>query len=359
MRLSHLDGLRGLASLIVLFHHGVLVIPAFAEPYFGISTSNPLASLLIFSPLHIFWAGTEAVYLFFVLSGIVLYLMTRSEKFNWTTYFPSRLFRIYAPVALAVLLGIVIITATRTFEYPDSLWMKYHAGGYTPTAFLSDLTLIGGTSGRISQLWSLQWEVIFSLLLPVFILIPKIPKLISVAGLLALIFIGSFWGNPALMFLPMFGIGIQFASSWFHTPQVNTADRNVSPIFGFAMIIVSIILISARWWSPAIFFNALPLGLATVTCVLGILLLIWVTTYWEASRKVFSSRIMVSLGTISFSLYLVHEPIVVGVAKITGGSIWGIVISVVLSLIVAILFYVLVEKKLHKRARKIAQNLNM
>ena len=37
MRLKALDGLRGIAALVVLVHHSLLVVPSLAAPYFGAS----------------------------------------------------------------------------------------------------------------------------------------------------------------------------------------------------------------------------------------------------------------------------------------------------------------------------------
>ncbi|WP_368259248.1 acyltransferase family protein, partial [Blautia wexlerae] len=81
-RLRSLDGLRGLAAVIVLVHHALLVIPALAAPYYGQTVQPGLPWLLVHTPLHLLWAGTEAVYLFFILSGLVLTLAARSASFT-------------------------------------------------------------------------------------------------------------------------------------------------------------------------------------------------------------------------------------------------------------------------------------
>jgi peptidoglycan/LPS O-acetylase OafA/YrhL len=74
-RVTSLDGLRGLAAVVVLVHHALLAAPVFAAAYYGGSVADRVGGMawaFIYTPLHLIWAGTEAVYLFFVLSGVVL-----------------------------------------------------------------------------------------------------------------------------------------------------------------------------------------------------------------------------------------------------------------------------------------------
>src|SRR6476646_6648538 len=92
MRRTALDGLRGLAALVVVFHHVLLTWPGWANAYLG-SHGNALA----YSPLHVVLDGTFAVYVFFVLSGYVLTL--QSERLSrWRGYYGARLARLYLPV---------------------------------------------------------------------------------------------------------------------------------------------------------------------------------------------------------------------------------------------------------------------
>ena len=74
VRLIELDGLRGLAAVVVLIHHALETVPALAEvgarP--GTVPTGTFNRILTQSPLHLLWAGHEAVLIFFVLSGVAL-----------------------------------------------------------------------------------------------------------------------------------------------------------------------------------------------------------------------------------------------------------------------------------------------
>lgn len=64
--------------------------------------ANPASATwwLAFTPVHLVWAGTEAVLVFFVLSGFVLAgpLPQRARRDRWATWYASRLVRLYLPV---------------------------------------------------------------------------------------------------------------------------------------------------------------------------------------------------------------------------------------------------------------------
>jgi peptidoglycan/LPS O-acetylase OafA/YrhL len=107
MRVKNLDGLRGLAALVVVMHHHLLTIPWFSERVSENSFSKPgvfvgvnLHNLIEYSPLHVFYAGTEAVTIFFVLSGYVLVFAVKKSDIK--NYLRFRLYRLYVPIFGAV-----------------------------------------------------------------------------------------------------------------------------------------------------------------------------------------------------------------------------------------------------------------
>lgn len=71
-RLLALEGLRGVAAIVVVIFHALLIF--YEYMIFGPSATSvqhmPLEDNLFASPLRIFFAGTFAVAIFFVLSGV-------------------------------------------------------------------------------------------------------------------------------------------------------------------------------------------------------------------------------------------------------------------------------------------------
>jgi peptidoglycan/LPS O-acetylase OafA/YrhL len=99
-RFEVLDSLRGLAALSVVLSHIFLVIPNFF-----------ITSRLNNTPIHIIWAGHEAVILFFLLSGFVLSLpYTINKPPLYKSFLIKRITRIYIPYIISILIGIIFIS---------------------------------------------------------------------------------------------------------------------------------------------------------------------------------------------------------------------------------------------------------
>jgi peptidoglycan/LPS O-acetylase OafA/YrhL len=357
-RNKELDSLRGLAALSVLGYH------AFATNFPSIAAGihlgevGPVAAFAVYSPLHLLWLGAESVWFFFVLSGFVLTRSAMRPGFSWPAYYPSRLVRLYLPVAVAVAL------AWLTYQIPhlprpglDPMLPT----GYPLEGVLRDITLLGGTTTSLGVLWSLQWEIVFSLLLPVYVLLvrsrPLPAAIIAVLGCL----VGWSFSEGVLTYLPMFFIGGLLAQYW------PTVQRRFAFLAGSgwrthilggaltmagALGILSYFLLGrlvAPLYDPRVL--TLPLVLA------GIIVVIVVAQMWPPLSRLLSTKPFVAAGMISFSLYLVHLPLVVLFAFVLPLGVWGTVLSVVVSLLVAVAFYFVVERPSHQLSRRIASRL--
>lgn len=359
-RFNSLDGLRGIAALIVLVHHSLLMLPTMADSYYDLAgrSSFSLSWVLSYTPLHLFWAGTEAVYLFFVLSGMVLVLpaIRTGRRFSWVAYYPRRIIRLYAPVVTAVALGATIIFLVPRIQDPSlGPWVNSHQGTYGLGSVARDFTLVFGTSWIISPLWSLQWEVWFSILLPIFLLTAVVAARawwVKLVGMFALLAVGGLIGSAPLFFLPIFGVGALLMARLDRLQAISARIEGKRLVWA-AIAVVAIVLTTSKWILLGLradgavpFFAWAP--------VAGVTLLVLLGTLHSPTSKVLRTRPALWLGAVSFSLYLVHEPILVSVRMaIFPLPAWvAIVIAVPVSVLVAHLFMLGVERPSHRLAKR-------
>jgi len=155
-RVHALDGLRGLAALVVVLHHALLASAPNLASVYSVSPSASLGKvewLLAYTPLHIVWAGQEFVVVFFVLSGFVLSLpAVRGKQQPASSYYPSRLLRLYIPVWGALAFAAVMHVAVNHRAVDGaSFWLNTHSqalglGGLTREATLVTGAVLAGAS---------------------------------------------------------------------------------------------------------------------------------------------------------------------------------------------------------------------
>ena len=110
-RLAALDGLRGFAAVIVVLWHASLTVSMLGEhipmhisdEFNQLGTDAAVGSpawWVYETPLRVLTMGTNAVTIFFVLSGFVLILpMLRGRQLNMWAYYPRRIARLWIPSA--------------------------------------------------------------------------------------------------------------------------------------------------------------------------------------------------------------------------------------------------------------------
>lgn len=365
-RVRSLDGIRGVAALVVVVHHALLVIPGLASPLTALPRSERLQWALVHTPLHLVWAGTEAVYLFFVLSGFALGAARGvSAQQAWATYYPQRLLRLYLPVFGAVAVGVaLILLVPRSDASGLSSWLQ-NRPSLTPSGIWSDATLIRHHSWLIGSLWSLRWEVVFSLTLPLFIWFARRwPSLwwLKFAASFAVMFFGALTYRSNLIFMPMFIVGVLMA---FGIDRMHAIARRVDdtrrPHTSWAVLLIAALLaLCGNWYLLALDAPALLLAAARPLAVAAAAVILFVGMCWTHARRLLEHRTFQWLGAISFSLYLVHEPIVVSIAFLAGPgtALVTVPISVVASFVAAVLFFRYVEQPSHRIARSVGRSLD-
>ena len=346
-RLHSLDGLRGVAAIVVVAYHSLLISPTMSEIIMGNKPPRPgsLPELLLTTPLRIFVAGNEAVLVFFVLSGLVLTLqVARQRDFDWGAYFPRRLVRLYVPALASLVLAIAIQLLThRDRGATSSAWV----GFYTYPDFewkmvLQAADLFSGTPDFNSPLWSLRWELLFSLLLPIFVIIEtrgRASAWTSLAAAPVLMWVGLENGVMPLVYLPAFMVGVALASllrgGHGLAPSLRPTWRSH---LGWAIAAVAaLFLLIAHWLTTATLAGQPGLiDAMSVLVLVGAGGVVVVAARWSAAVWLLSSPPIAWLGRISFSLYLVHVPILIGTANLLHFLPSPVVILIAIAFSVAI-----------------------
>lgn len=358
-RLHSLDGLRGIAAVVVLLYHLSLI----ARPYLDTGDRGDAWWWLTETPLKLATAGTEAVLVFFVLSGLVVALPALRPAFSWRAYYPARLIRLYLPIwaSLALATALVVLFPRPVAEVTAGSWVaRASATGRPDWSWLLEATLWPRSYDLNNVLWSLRWEVAFSLLLPLFVLVAAGSRrwwwpavLLCIAAPVA----GRIWQIDALVYLPAFLLGALIAAkrdeilSW-------AADRGPStwPILGGVSALLLVASWAARSFTPESHLESDVLwGLSGA----GAAGLVVVAMCSPSARTVLEVRPVQWLGRISFSLYLVQAPLLATLAYAFGDERWWLVAAVGIpgTVLVAWLFHLLVERPSHRLARMVSRRL--
>ncbi|WP_309607224.1 acyltransferase [Phenylobacterium sp.] len=327
--LKALDGLRGLAALVVMLGHSAYV-------YVDSGRAHGRLEALLKIVLR---GGHPSVILFFSLSGFVLYLaFVKRPGTSYATYLTRRVFRIYpaflAALALALALHLILAPTPQPGLGPWTLTnMVYPAD---PVMALRHVLMLGVFSSDIALdpvIWSLVIELRFSIVLVLLALLCGRSRI----GLLALvilahvagrvvatrmhlpspyIFGGSALGAAAitLFYLPSFGFGILAADL-----VLNTDLPRRLRLPHWAQVVVC-----AGAFAAAKLINDDLAWAVAATAIIFI----------AAAQGPVSSLLRLDpclfLGRVSYSLYLVHLPILLALVYVLQPHV-GLVLPVLLS----------------------------
>lgn len=157
-----LDSLRGLAALVVVFHH-------FSMTWIGAAHSERAARFWRIPPMRYLLEGHRAVVLFFLLSGFVLALpQLRGARPHYVPYLLKRMCRIYLPYLVALALAIAGCWQFHGSQAYGGWFAQTWAGSPTWRLTLAHLLFIGNypVEAYNTAFWSLVQEMRISLFFP-------------------------------------------------------------------------------------------------------------------------------------------------------------------------------------------------
>lgn len=313
-RLPALTGIRFLAALVVVVCHfaerGLIHVPA---PF-----------------ITFFDGGRTAVSLFFVLSGFVLTYNYRdlSSKRERRMFYVNRVARIYPVVLLALAIaaiGLLVAAFTTQNSYlAHAFGLRDHEPAWLAASLASQLTMTTGwfPLGEINQpwnnpAWSISCEAFFYAIFPLLIMRlhgrrPHAVRNLLVAAVALQIFVVA-----AALLLPVQQRGYII----YQFPLTHVLE------FVVGMVAAIVFMNGGREWLGIRHRRALCLVLAVVPLVglaalqhkapaylpmtpfFGLLILALAVSP-TARPSWLSHRTLLLLGEASFSLYLIHIPIV-------------------------------------------------
>lgn len=377
MRYKSLDGLRGIAAVIVLVHHCLIVIPFFLKVHFHeIDKEN---DNLILQISHIFWAGHEAVLLFFILSGFVLYNNVKNP-INYKKYLLNRFSRIYVPYIVSIILSAsvyIFFYQANLISNPNNFSSWFKTMWPIPVDYLSIVSAIFMTGYNTHSIntvtWSLIHELRISLILPIIVWwVKKNNKLslflIIICFLFTISFVNSFlvpikFGkyiysilmnlNNTIYYVIYFVIGIYMAinKEKFIILIKKLSLLKISFLFfiGTLLFLFEWIFPSiSRWkYSSNIFLSKIIIFSTDMIISLGIVIIFYLAISYNPIIYFLEYKAFLFLGKISYSLYLIH-PIVILCVGYTIGKYLNyfmiVLLSTGLSLIMGTIFYYIVER---------------
>ena len=361
-RLAPIDGLRGVAAAMVVLFHVYLNTP---QPDLGIVRAG-------------FLSLQSGVDLFFVLSGFCLfYPYTRpGASFAWRAFSVRRARRIfpayYAALCMTILLPFLIVPMARwagliATEAPWPAWEQLW------THLLLVHTLFPNTFlGLDSPMWSLGIEAQFYLLFPLAVWLARrfdwrgIGLLVGISLLYRLQVTATAHAHATGIYLgPMnmtirvdanlfigrwmeFGMGMWCALAVRRRAASGVLRQLEWPLLAVALLLYAAAQVYAgggpdRWippWDDILFGSPFSIVLC-ISCSSG-----------SSVGRLLSHRCLLWLGSISYSLYLVHLPILGGLKpslmRLGYGGIASIAavaaMGIPLSLAAAALFWHLFER---------------
>jgi peptidoglycan/LPS O-acetylase OafA/YrhL len=367
-KLAFLDGLRGLAALYVLVGHARwLLWEGFYNGYKSHAAQYSLAGKCLVFGLSPFRWGHEAVIFFFVLSGFVIHLRYAAGikndpnyRFDTGSYFLRRARRLYPPLILALTitwgldslgLHLGLPTALHETQYP-SINLNIGSDHSLKTLLCNLIFVMAPVFGSDGPLWSLTYEWYFYLLYPLVFLIDRRSIARASLALVALSVIGyaPIWPSPLFW---LRGVSQLMIVWWFGALLADCFTKRLSVRYDAlaALMFAPLVLGLGTWVAP---WRDILMGLAFTGLIAACFAL------QERGRTLSFLTRLQPLGEMSYTLYVVHFPIVAFMSgclmKASGGPLpahFGWVgAAVLLSLGLAWPLHLIVERPFLARAAK-------
>ena len=310
-RVSYLDGLRGIAAVIVAFDH-------FSGAFLPWKPGqvSALAWFVSTPPFSLITDGTFSVYIFFALSGFVLAESTSRTKRPLPLLLVTRYLRLTLPMLVSLFFAVILL---RLFSNTRAEFASLQPGSWFEQSFhFSGSPTLGralkeglwgvyatGLAPVNDVLWTMRKELLGSIFIyGVYKLFPAPHRVKVLLALTALCVL-----SPPYLGFPL---GALFREAW-------ATQRLRDSSWSWLVLIVAVLLATGATtlerMAPSLTSGPFLHGykiFALGDSIAAAMVLYAVLTLWKL-RSWFSATGPVFLGRISFFFYLVHLPLVVSV----------------------------------------------
>jgi len=314
-----LEGIRGLAAIVVVLHHFAFAFFPFLILGSGAVQHMRFEDNIHGTPLALLFSGSLAVAIFFVLSGFVLtigFFQTKNESII-KKLAAKRYLRLMLP-ALAITIGCCILMKLGFPQYvakaaniTGSSWLLGQGWNFTPH-FLDALysgtvgIFLEGKSGYDNVLWTMATEFIGSFIVFAFALLFGRSKYRWISYLMAMIITFNTWYLPFI-----FGMAL---ADLYASGRLETFKKKrwiVTALVG------AIFFGTYTWSAPASiyiiintrFFTGITINYLVLYLTIGATLLIFSVLVSKRLTSWLEKPKVSALGKYTFSLYLVHLPV--------------------------------------------------
>jgi peptidoglycan/LPS O-acetylase OafA/YrhL len=190
----YLDATRLLAATLVFLGHARAFLFSDTDSWFILSQAR------------------EAVAIFFVLSGFVISYVIHEKERDWRSYFVARAARIYSVTIIALVVTIIVDLYTYNVNLsPNVSTDRLLSSVYTPESAFSFIRCISFTNqfwfshivfGSNEPYWSLGFEVVYYVLFGLIVFTSGLKRLLCLAGLLCVV------GPKIMMYFPLWLLGV-------------------------------------------------------------------------------------------------------------------------------------------------------
>lgn len=308
-RIQALEGLRGIAILLVLFHHALIV-------FTGITAQTP------FEKIMMTWAdrSSAGVDLFFILSGFLitrLLLKAKGSENYYKNFYVRRTLRIF-PLYYAYLFFVFFaVPSFLDFFYPHVPPLSSSGWYWT---YLSNFKMFFDKaipSYYLSHTWSLAIEEQFYLFWPVIIAVFPAKALKKVlAGIIVLSLAVRFYleGSADLNWwqLRVFTFGrldiLALGGFLAVLYEKNFFNLTKGLKVKISAVMTCFLLIAGLSYFSQLYPDLKESLFYTQTAVLftGVMLFVFASSENSITRKILSFKLLTAFGKYSYSIYLFH-----------------------------------------------------